>query len=747
MKKPVSIRNAMLVSVSQLALLPLLVAVLLAVVLFHRETTERIRKENLRVAQTVGTAVELFLARPVVMLKQLRDAAEDHCDATCSNLLTLTDGVLAADPIFESATFYGADGSVVGTAGGVVGNKSGSFKAGLAGSEIFKLVKQSGKTVWSEPYVSLRTGESVISVGIPWRGGAVSGTMNLSYLSRLVEPTKTSHESYAFIVSPAGQLIAHPDRSIVGEKEKFVSIPQIMAGFEGQIGTYTFKLNDRQVIGTVQPFAQTGWVIVAVHDKALSYAPLYRMEWMLALLSCLVIALALLMVYQRVEKIIAPVVSLSAVTRQIAAGRDVADEPSIDTYRELHDLFADVMLMASAVRQRENDLQERNEELAATEEELRYQVDEYLKTCDDLNAEKVKLESILASMGEGLSIQDLDYRVVLQNDAHRALVGDARGKYCYEVYNHRGDICPDCPLKQAIEDGQTHVKLSRIEQNGEEVYVEVTAAPLRNSRHEIVGGIEVVRDVTSRIKADQEIRKLNQELEERVIERTAELEIANRELESFSYSVSHDLRAPLRHISSFCNILDSDYAEKLDEKGRYYISRVIAGCNKMGLLIDDLLDLSHVSSRELHLGKVELSRLAHSITTTLHESDPERRAEFTIEDGLLVFGDERLLEVMLTNLFSNAWKYTSTREESKIAFGRKLISARPTYFVRDNGVGFDNKYAENLFTPFHRLHGSEFEGTGIGLAIVQRIVHRHGGKIWAEAVEGEGATFYFTLKG
>jgi light-regulated signal transduction histidine kinase (bacteriophytochrome) len=247
------------------------------------------------------------------------------------------------------------------------------------------------------------------------------------------------------------------------------------------------------------------------------------------------------------------------------------------------------------------------------------------------------------------------------------------------------------------------------------------------------------------VKADQEVRRLNEELEDRVRERTAELEMVNRELESFSYSVSHDLRAPLRHISSFSQIIESDYAAGLDKDGLYYLSRIIAGCSKMGLLIDDLLELARVSRSELHITRVNLGRIVNNIAVSLQEREPERSVSFRIEDDLEAYGDERLLEVLLNNLVGNSWKYSAQKPETVIEFGCLTLDARPVYFIRDNGAGFDMNYADKLFAPFQRLHGTEFDGTGIGLAIAQRVVHRHGGRIWAEAVDGEGATFYFTL--
>ncbi len=746
MNKQYSLRNSLIITVSILTLLPLIVAAIISLVMFNGETTARIRMENLKVAQTVATALELFSARPVVMLKLIRDEVNKDSGAEFRHLIHVANRTHEADPLFESIQFVDSRGDLVGVAGessatGTTHNLAQKF----SDSELFKQVKKTDQAVWSEPFVSLKSGESVISVALPWKDGMISGTMNLSYLIRLVEPTKTSLNAYAFIVSPEGRLIAHPDRTLVGEKEAFISIPQITAGFTGASGTYNFNISNRAVIGSVLPFTQNGWVIVAVHDKAKAFASLYRMEWILGGLTFLVLAGALFYSVRRVGSITAPISALSGITGNIARGALVPMPFESPPYSEVEELYTNFRTMAGAVADRERDLRERNEELAVTEGELREQVAEYLRTYDALSTEKAKLDSILASMGEGLSILSLDYKVLLQNLAHKKLIGEAVGTYCYEAYDHNVAVCDDCPLKLSFADGATHTRLRHVKRDGREIHLEISASPLRNSSGEIAGGIEVVRDVTDRVLADQEIWRLNQELEAKVLSRTTELEMANRELEAFSYSVSHDLRAPLRHISSFSTILENEYADKLDKDGKHYLTRIVAGCSKMGVLIDDLLELAQVSGSELKFEQVNLTTIVKAIAASLAEREPDRQVRFEVEDGLIVHGDERLLEIMMNNLLENAWKYTEQKDAAIIEFSCKSIAGRPVFSLRDNGTGFDNKYADKLFTPFQRLHGSEYEGTGVGLATVQRIIRRHNGKIWADAVAGEGATFFFTL--
>ncbi len=243
--------------------------------------------------------------------------------------------------------------------------------------------------------------------------------------------------------------------------------------------------------------------------------------------------------------------------------------------------------------------------------------------------------------------------------------------------------------------------------------------------------------------ANRQLENTNRDLEET----NRELEGANREHEAFSYSVSHDLRSPLRSIEGFAQILLEDHAQGLDEEARGYLRRVRAASRRMALLIDDLLDLSRVTRSALTMQMVDLSALAREIAAEIEKSQPDRSVRFVIADGLAVRGDPRLLRVLLENLLGNAFKFTQREREATIEFGAVTRDGGVAYYVRDNGVGFDEAYATKLFGAFQRLHGSEdFEGTGIGLATVQRIVQRHGGKAWAEGAVGKGATFFFTLR-
>jgi light-regulated signal transduction histidine kinase (bacteriophytochrome) len=276
----------------------------------------------------------------------------------------------------------------------------------------------------------------------------------------------------------------------------------------------------------------------------------------------------------------------------------------------------------------------------------------------------------------------------------------------------------------------------------------VTATAVRDARGRVLRSRAVVTDNTVRKRADEELRRHREHLEELVAGRTLELRTVNNELEAFCYSVSHDLRAPLRSIDGFSQILLEDSTKALDGAARRHLERIRAASQRMSQLIDDLLNLSRVSRGELRRESVDLSALARKVAAQLVEGAPGREIDLHIEDGVSAQGDPRLLQVLLENLLGNAWKFTARHARARIAFGTTERAGERVYFVRDDGAGFDMAHVGKLFVAFQRLHGpDEFEGTGIGLATVARIVQRHGGRVWAEGAVEKGATVFFTLSG
>ena len=301
-------------------------------------------------------------------------------------------------------------------------------------------------------------------------------------------------------------------------------------------------------------------------------------------------------------------------------------------------------------------------------------------------------------------------------------------------------------FERLIADGEPYdLEFGLIRADGQRIWVRVVGeAVIEGGRVVRVRGI--IADVNDRRLAEEEIRVLNAELEQRVAARTTELEQVNHELETFAYSVSHDLRAPLRAVDGFSKVLLDDYAEKLGGDGRHYLERVRAGAVRMGTLIDEILKLSRLSRQRFEREPIDISALAREIVAELSSVEPDRQVEVEIEDGLVAEADRGLVQSVLQNLLGNAFKFTAKTERARVRFGAVEQDGVPVYFVADNGAGFDMAHAKGLFRPFQRLHReSEFPGDGIGLATVVRAVHRHGGAIWAHGAVNQGATFHFTL--
>jgi len=355
-----------------------------------------------------------------------------------------------------------------------------------------------------------------------------------------------------------------------------------------------------------------------------------------------------------------------------------------------------------------------------------------------------RITSLLETISDGFHTFDREWRYTYVNPATVRMLHKSReellGSNVWEVWPHLAGSAFGAAYRRAVAEN-VPVQFEAFYPEPLNAWREVRCYPSPE-------GLAVfLTDTTERKQAEEEIKRLNAEREKRVLDRTAQLEAANKELETFAYSVSHDLRAPLRGIDGWSLALMEDFGPQLDEEARHYLGRVRSEAQRMGQLIDDLLRLSRVTRAPLNRDRVDLTAVAHGIAGSLRELHAGRQIEFAIQPELTASGDAQLLEVALTNLLGNSAKFTGKQPVGRIEVGRTEREGRPAFYVRDNGAGFDMAYARSLFGPFQRLHrASEFPGTGIGLATVQRIIHRHGGRVWAEAQVDRGATFYFTLE-
>jgi PAS domain S-box-containing protein len=317
---------------------------------------------------------------------------------------------------------------------------------------------------------------------------------------------------------------------------------------------------------------------------------------------------------------------------------------------------------------------------------------------------------------------------------------------CFYVPEDVEQSKPERELKLAAAEGRMEDENWRLRKDGTRFWANVIITAMRDTTGQLRGFAKVTRDLTERKRAEEEIRNLNEELEHRVIARTAQLEAANKELEAFTYSVSHDLRSPLRHVDGFSKILMEEHQAQLAPEAQRYLERIRNGTQQMGHLVDDLLNLARVGRRELTLQVSGLNSIVQEVLSELKPETADRQIEWKISKLPFVECDPALMKQVFTNLLSNAIKFTRTRDRALIEVGDVKQNGGPAVFVRDNGVGFNMKYADKLFGVFQRLHRPEdFEGTGVGLATVQRIIHKHSGRVWAEGELDKGATFYFSL--
>lgn len=585
----------------------------------------------------------------------------------------------------------------------------------------------------SDMFISPRTGNPTVYLSVPsiHDGGLVVGELSLIEMEQSLSIPALEQLGFVYVIETSGDLLAYPDYRLVRQQENIRQMgidERILLG-ESQL---FYWINGELVLANVTPIPQTPWLAITQVSLIVVLAP-FLISTGIGLLLTLVLFFSIIWREKKVlaQQVIAPLNQISYQAQVLASGQYHQEQALTSqplAYIEVHSLAVSFEQMKQAIISRESALRE-------SEERFRYAME---ATSDGLWDWDVRTGKVSYSPNytKSLGYEPYEFPMVVQS-WQTAIHPEDR-----EAILKINDDCVENRV-QSFE-----VEFRMLTKSGDWKWILSRAkAVSRDSEGRALRLIGTHIDITERKRAEEAIRQLADELEQRVTERTASLETANKELESFSYSVSHDLRAPLRGIDGWSQVLMEDYSDRLDDQAHRYLHRIRTEAQRMGRLMDALLNLSRASLNELEQQTVHLSELAQGIATNLQNALPERRIEWKIQTSLQVDGDETLIEIAIDNLFRNAIKFTEKCPIAQIEFGQMSVNGRSTFFVRDNGVGFDMAYAQNLFGPFQRLHKtSEYPGTGIGLAIVKRIISRHQGKIWAEAQPEQGATFYFTLE-
>jgi len=736
------------------------------------------QQDALRLANLVSVQTEqvIQMTRQLVMTVAQFPEVVDGGTQSCARIL---EGLKNIHQFNRALLVARPDGEVI------CASVSNHGSVNLADREYFQRAVKTRDFAISDFVIGRLTGKPSMGFAYPSvdRTGqirkVVVATLDLSWLVKSAPAARLPEGSVVNIIDRGGTVLArwpNPEPWVGRTLPDAQIIKIVLSGRDGvaeEIGIegipriYGFK--------PLGPDQQAGFVYVGIPQK-IAYGPANQIltRNLVGLGAVTVLGLSLAGFFGNLF-------IMRGVTALVGAAKQVASA-NLSARTGLKNRTGEIGQLAAAFDEMATALQEREVERKQAEEEIHR------------NAARAQL---LADISREFGAAGLDRASVLSTVARRVsawfddtcflrLVGEdgqlPESSACYYSYPPRLHLAHEMP--PAPEDRE-HVLLSQVVQSGDpilipardpewipQVYLDTLHCQsllmvAMRADEQIVGTLTLVRDRPDRphtyedasllqdvadrtaisvAKASlvETIQRLNAELEEKVKERTSQLTAANKELEAFAYSVSHDLRAPLRAIDGFSRMVLEKYSSTVDAKGRDYLQRTRSSAQRMGQLIDDLLNLSRLTRSPMLWKEIDLSALAREIEAELRETQPDRAVAFLVADNLLVRGDEHLLRTALENLLGNAWKFTGNTNQACVEFGVSMHEGEPVFFVSDNGAGFDMEYADQLFGAFQRLHSmTEFPGTGIGLAIVQRVIHRHGGSIWAEGVVDQGATFYF----
>jgi PAS domain S-box-containing protein len=586
----------------------------------------------------------------------------------------------------------------------------------------FNQVRDSMQFTIGAPTLDINSKRWVVSLAYPLsdvRGafaGAVALVMDLDDYPLMPATTALPKGAVAGIASYAGVVIARSREATRPVGSSTLESKLRAAALVNKTGLLEVAGTDAiPRIYAYTPIAGSGWYAVAGIPATAVYAEIHARFVQSAMLTLTVLLLAAAGALAAGRHIERPLRGIAATADAVATGNRAARTPLAGS-RELVALGGQINAMLDA--------------LDASERQFR-------ETMENVHLVAVALDE------RGNVTYCNDFTVELSGWRREELLG----RNWFET------VVPDpAPVRATFEQGiragnlPLHYDNEIITRGGERRLIHWNNTILRDAAARVLGAVSLGEDITERKQAEEKIKKLNIELEQRVVERTAQLEASNKELEAFSYSVSHDLRAPLRHISGYVDLLNQRFRDALSEKAMHYLDMVTDSAKQMGVLIDDLLQFSRTGRQEMRQSRLNMNAVVQDVLAKLKAETENRNISWSVSDLPDVFGDYSLLRQVWINLLENAVKFTRHKDDAVIAIGVMKESEDSVFYVRDNGAGFDMQFAHELFGVFQRLHSqAEFEGTGIGLANVQRIIHRHGGRVWAEAQPDQGATLYFTI--
>lgn len=631
---------------------------------------------------------------------------------------------------FDDVLVIAADGRVIADYPEVPGRAALNF----AQRPQFMKVLATRAPVIAGPVRGQASGEPIVMMGAPVIGpdgqvkAVVEGVLRLyskNFVANLAN-THVGRGGYFVILTkePQPRYVVHPDKSRILQPRAAggsYSITRALGGVDGS--SEDTGSSGVAALYSYKSLRTVPWVLIASVPAEEAYLPLREASKRLWTI-CLVVSLLVMpLVWVLAWLILRPVTQLRDEFEKLRDGGRGYRPVPVERRDEIGDLtrsFNALMRERAVAETRSRDSEER-------------------------------LRMVTDNLPALISYVDADFRYRFVNRVYDDWFGAAPegyiGRSMRDVVGEEGWADIEPAARRALE-GQAAIFRREMVRGDELRTLEGTLLPDITVDGRVEGFYVLVNDITALTRTKDQLRALNTDLEQRVQERTAALAASNRELETFAYSVAHDFRAPLRAMDSFSALLLEEQGAKLDDEGRDYLARIRASSNRLGRLIDDLLRLAQLSQQALNRESVDLSLLVEQEIAVLRAAEPKRRVEVRVEPGMIAAGDRALLSALLHELIGNAWKFTADTEEARIEFGSAPRGPAQAYYVRDNGLGFDMAFAQKVFTPFTRLHGSdEFTGTGIGLALAKRVIDRHGGRLWAEAEDGEGAAFWFVLPG